>query len=229
MKGIETLIILGGGAALLYWISQTQSNGAAVDTSGQVIQMPDGSFIPAELAPAPQDISLPAAPMSSSIMFQTTVPFAQYGASGMKTSTAGLANIQRFEGRSNVAYPDPPGSGKFSIGVGHHITGADGLTPNSYLNDAQIDALFATDVSGAENAVASYVKVPLTQGQFDALVDFVFNLGAPEFAGSTMLQLLNSNDYSGASSEFAKWVMSGGKPNANLIARRAVDTQTFLT
>lgn len=175
----------------------------------------------------------PDAPMSSSISFQPTVPYMQFPASQLQTSQAGQAAIVHFEGRSYTAYPDPPGSGKYSIGIGHHITGNDGLTPQSVLDDGTIGVIFATDLGNAENAIRQFVSVPLTQGQFDALADFVFNLGAPDFRGSHLLLLLNAGDYNGAANEFNKWVHEHNTAgqlvvNSILVARRAADTALFI-
>jgi lysozyme len=175
----------------------------------------------------------PAAPMSSSITFQTTVPYMQFPASQLQTSQAGRAAIQQFEGRANSAYADPPGSGKYSIGIGHHITGNDGLTPQSVLSNDMIDAIFASDVGNAENVIRKYVTVPLTQGQFDALVDFVFNLGETAFHGSHLLFYLNAGDYNAAANEFNKWVHEHNPAgqlvvDTTLVARRTADTALFI-
>lgn len=51
------------------------------------------------------------------------------------------------------------------------------------------------DVAVAEAVVQRLVKVPLTQGQFDALVDFVFKLGGGRLASSTLLRNLNAGKY----------------------------------
>jgi lysozyme len=45
--------------------------------------------------------------------------------------------------------------------------------------------------------------VPLQQGQYDAIADFIYNEGVAHFAGSTLLQKLNAGDYAGAAGEFA--------------------------
>lgn len=77
--------------------------------------------------------------------------------------------------------------------------------------------------------VKKYVKYDkLTQHQFDALVDFTFNVGCGNFRGSTLLKKLNQGDVSGAANEFPKWQYAGGKVLAGLVRRRAAEKALFL-
>jgi lysozyme len=73
------------------------------------------------------------------------------------------------------------------------------------------------------------VKVPLTQNQFDALVDFVFNVGAHNFEKSTLLIKLNKQDYKGAAEEFPRWNRAAGHVLGGLIRRRGAERTLFLT
>jgi lysozyme len=123
----------------------------------------------------------------------------------------------------------PPGllilsGAPWTIGVGH--TGPEVKYGLVWTQD-QADAQLFADVAGAVSAVNRLVKVTLTQGEFDALVDFVFNLGAGAFAGSTMLRLLNTNDHKGAANEFQKWDMAGGEHVAGLLRRRIAEAAEF--
>jgi lysozyme len=86
-----------------------------------------------------------------------------------------------------------------------------------------------------ERDVNSVVKVPLTQGQFDALVDFAYNVGTDIDADniteglgdSTLLKKLNAGDYDGAAKEFGKWVYSKGVRMAGLVKRRKAEVALF--
>jgi lysozyme len=149
----------------------------------------------------------------------------------MTLSADGLAFIQQQEGLLLAAYEDPRGSGKYSIGYGHHITGADGLNSSSIITEDEALQLLATDTLHAQSAVNDLVAVPLSQGQFDALVDFVYNEGEGAFGGSSLLAALNSGDYATASQDFASWVYThvGGvkKVSQGLVARRAGEQALF--
>ncbi|MCL2660897.1 MAG: lysozyme [Acidobacteriaceae bacterium] len=137
-------------------------------------------------------------------------------------SYAGLRMTKMFEGLSLTAYADS--GGVWTIGYGH--TGLDihqGLT----ITREQADKLLTEDVARAAEAVNRLVKVPLTQNQFDALVDFTFNLGPGALTGSTLLRLLNSGDYNGAAAQFERWVHAGGVPLPGLIRRRRAEAELF--
>jgi lysozyme len=83
------------------------------------------------------------------------------------------------------------------------------------------------DLKEAEDAVNRLVKVPLTQGQFDALASFVFNLGEGQFSKSTLLKLLNAGSYDGARDQFKRWVYDNGKVQPGLVKRRMGEAERF--
>jgi lysozyme len=88
---------------------------------------------------------------------------------------------------------------------------------------AHAEALLAADVSRAEQAVTRLVRVVLAQGQFDALVDFTFNLGAERLRTSTLLTRVNAGDYDAAAEELLRWDHSGLKEVAGLKLRREAE------
>jgi lysozyme len=95
------------------------------------------------------------------------------------------------------------------------------------VSEEQADAWLCRDLDDAEYAVSQLVRVPLTQHQFDALVDFTFNLGATNLAHSTLLMLLNKGLYAAADAEFARWVRGGGRVLPGLVKRRALEAAWF--
>lgn len=134
----------------------------------------------------------------------------------MKLSEAGLALIKQAEGFRGCVYKDA--NGFPTIGYGHRL-----LHPESFpggIDEPQAVEILVSDVRDAEEAVARLVKVPLSQGQFDALVDFCFNLGSGRLASSTLLKVLNRSRYGDAADELLRWDVAGGKENAGLKARR---------
>ena len=101
----------------------------------------------------------------------------------MQLSAAGLDLIKRSEGYRGQVYVDV--AGFRTIGYGHRVTPKE--TFSEGIDEAQAAALLAGDVRQAEETVGKLVRVALTQGQFNALVDFCFNLGAGRLAASTLL------------------------------------------
>jgi lysozyme len=140
----------------------------------------------------------------------------------LQLSPTGAAFIKQQEGFSATPYAD---GGKTSIGYGHQIQPGENIPQP--ISRADGEQLFASDAAKAAQTVGDAVKVELSQSQFDALVDFVFNIGRGDFLKSHLLAYLNSGDYARAAAEFSRWVHSGGQVNADLVARRALDQQLF--
>ena len=137
----------------------------------------------------------------------------------MKISDAGLALIKQFEGLRLTAYKDVAGFP--TIGYGHLLEPGENYPDG--ITDEQATALLEHDVQMAEQAVSRLVKVALTQGQFDALVDFVFNLGALRLGQSTLLKCLNADRYQDAGAQLLRWDYAGGKLQPGLSIRREAE------
>jgi lysozyme len=139
-----------------------------------------------------------------------------------KYSAAGLALTKQFEGCVLTAYQDQVGV--WTIGYGH--TGTDvktGLT----ITDDQASILLAADVAWAVTCVNKFVTSAIKQNQFDALVDFVFNLGCASLGQSTLLRLVNAGDFAGAAPQFLRWNKAGGKVVKGLTMRRQAEMNLF--
>ena len=144
----------------------------------------------------------------------------------MKTSANGIAHIKEFEGFRGKRYLCP--AGKWTIGYGHVIVDSERATLwGADLTEEQATKLLMKDLVRFEDAVLAMVAVPLTQGQFDALVSFAYNLGEAKLRSSTLLKLLNAGDYDGARKQINRWVYANGKKLDGLIRRRARETEMF--
>lgn len=144
----------------------------------------------------------------------------------MKTSQEGANRIAEHEGLRLEAYPDPGTGGEpITIGVGH--TG--GVKLGDRITKEQAIDFLAADLDSAERAVSGAVKVPLSQKEYDALVSFVFNVGAGAFRSSTLLKLLNVGDRRGAADQFLRWTKAGGRDMPGLVRRRADERKWFLS
>lgn len=140
---------------------------------------------------------------------------------GMVYSKAGMALTERFEGCRLDAYQDV--RGVWTIGFGHTAGVVSGMT----CTQAQADEWLKTDTEWAVHTVQSEVDVALKQEEFDALVDFVFNLGSGNFSHSTLLKDLHKGDMEAAAGEFQKWDLAGGKVVAGLLRRRMAEAAEF--
>jgi len=138
-------------------------------------------------------------------------------------SLNGIDFIKRHEGWRAQLYLDAAGFA--TIGYGHL------LKPDEtyfLIDKTEGERILKADLKIAENAVNEFVKVELTQGMFDSLVSFVFNLGVNAFKGSTLLSILNNGDYEGASNQLLLWNRAGGEINQGLVNRRQAERNLFL-
>lgn len=148
--------------------------------------------------------------------------------SDLTISQNGLSMIASFESFEPKAYYCP--AGVLTIGYGHTGTNAQGqeLQESDTVTHEQAMRLLYEDVLWAEDAVNEQ-RLNLTQNQFDALVSFVFNVGATAFANSTLLKKLKSCDFDEAADEFLRWNKAGGKVLRGLTARREAERELFLS
>lgn len=121
------------------------------------------------------------------------------------------------------AYACP--AGVWTIGWGH----TRGVRFDQHATIEQCKDFFIEDAAAHELAVDTGVTVPLTQGQYDALVSLAFNIGNGNFLQSTLRRKLNAGDYAGAAQEFKRWNKSKGVTLKGLTRRRAAETKLFLT
>jgi|SRR5581483_1642701 lysozyme len=140
----------------------------------------------------------------------------------MTYSRDGLHLTEQFEGCRREAYQDSRGI--WTCGYGH----TRGVGPGTVVTQAQAEEWLAEDVAEAEHAVNALVKVPLTQGQFDALVDFTFNLGAGTLERSTLLRLLNEKRYDYVADQFLAWDHAAGREVDGLKRRREAEREMFI-
>lgn len=139
----------------------------------------------------------------------------------MQPSQAAIDLIKAAEGLRLTAYRDSGGI----LTIGYGSTG--GIKPGQTITPEQAEAMLVDDLDEAAEAVRQLVTVPLTQGQFDALCSFVFNLGAGRLRDSTLLRLLNQRKYGEAAAQFRFWVMASGQPLPGLVKRRAAERAMF--
>lgn len=152
----------------------------------------------------------------------------------MRITAKGIALIKKFEGCKLMAYPDPKtGGAPWTIGWGH--TGPE-VRPGLVWTQAKADAVLVEDLRTFEFAVTTLIgSAPTTQGQFDALTSFAFNVGPygtpnkPKLRESTLLRKHRAGDHAGAAAEFGKWINKGTNVEAGLRRRRADETALYLS
>lgn len=159
--------------------------------------------------------------------FVDTVPNGELNpASVYSASNKIKAFIQRKERFMPIAYRD---AGKaWAVGYGHNIIVGDIINgiqitkediedldrskggqlrggPFS-ITQAEAIRLFDKDLVRFENAVRNNCTTEITQGQFDSMVSFTYNVGPDAYAGSTMLKRVNEGQFQEVGNEYMKWV-----------------------
>ena len=139
----------------------------------------------------------------------------------------GIDLIKRFEGFEPEIYLDA--AGLPTIGYGHLLQQGENKMFAGGISEAAGEALLIKDVGIAERAVLRLIRVPLTDGQFDALVSFTFNLGGGALQRSTLRRKVNREEHSDVPAEFMRWVWAGGRKLRGLVRRRRAEAKLYQT
>jgi|TARA_R100000742_G_C4191202_1_gene23226 lysozyme len=139
----------------------------------------------------------------------------------MNISQEGISLIKKFEGCELEAYKCA--AGVWTIGYGHtkNVKEGDSITKE------EAETLLVNELMDYCNYVDLYVKVPLKQNQFDALVSWTYNLGPTNLQSSTMLKFLNAGDYHLIPTQIKRWNKAKGQVLEGLTRRREAEALMF--
>jgi len=142
----------------------------------------------------------------------------------------GLELTKVSEGLVPKLYNDA--AGYCTIGYGHLIkkSRCNGTEPPEFLagiSKARGSTLLVSDMSGAQITVATAVKVPLSDVQYSAMTDFVFNVGSANFRASTLLKRINANQFDQVPVQLRRWTLADGKTYPGLVTRRDAEIALF--
>jgi lysozyme len=156
----------------------------------------------------------------------------------MKVSQKCIQQIKIDEGVRNKPYQCP--ALLWTVGVGHVIDPNHAKVPladrkalpipagwDRVLSADEIDDILRKDLARFEAGVLRLIKVPLTQGQFDALVSFSFNVGLGNLQNSTLRMKVNREEFEAAAEQFLVWTKAGGKVLPGLVKRRTHEKEMF--
>lgn len=158
----------------------------------------------------------------------------------MQVSPKAIKMIKHHEGVRQKPYRCP--AKLWTIGVGHVMYPEQGKLPlerrmevplrpqdDRTFTMEEVDGILRFDLARFERGVATYCNVPLTQGQFDALVSFSFNVGLGTLQRSTLRQKVLRGEMDAASEELLKYNKAGGKVLKGLDNRRKDERAVFLS
>lgn len=137
--------------------------------------------------------------------------------------------IKKYEGFSSKPYKCPAGIPTIGYGSTFYLNGNKVTMKDTPISEEVALSILFSVVEDFSKKVEKLLKVPVNQNQFDALVDFSYNLGIGNFQKSTLLKLINKKDFEGASKQFKKWNKSNGKVLNGLTNRRKEEEELFLS
>ena len=129
--------------------------------------------------------------------------------------------VKQFEGRELKAYQCS--AGKWTIGYGH----VKGVKEGDEISASEAEQLLVEDLTAIADDLNRLVNVPVSEGQYIALLSLAFNVGASAIKKSTLLFHLNHGRYEDAAAEFDQWIYAGGKLSEGLKRRRAAERSLF--
>lgn len=144
---------------------------------------------------------------------------------------AGVELTKVSEGFRGYLYNDA--AGFCTIGYGHLIKKqpCNNTEEQEFIRGISAsrgEDILVVDMNWAKYSVMNAVSVDLTQGQYAALVDFVFNVGSGNFKKSTLLKKINSNQHNNVPFQLRRWVRAGGKVYQGLVTRRENEINLYL-
>lgn len=132
--------------------------------------------------------------------------------------------IARWEGFRERAYKCP--AGIWTVGYGHTLN----VSAGDRVTEEEARQLMVEDIERVVGRMAPFINVPVTQGQFIALVSLAFNVG-PNYVLTKCPKLmhnLNSGDYEGCADEFLDITRANGQVLCGLIRRRQAEHDLFI-
>lgn len=131
--------------------------------------------------------------------------------------------LKEFEGLRLTSYMCA--GGKWTIGYGH----TKGVREGQRIDKRTAEKYLQQDIEYFEGFLAKepYAE-EITQGQWDALVSFIFNLGVGNYLSSTLRKkIMRDVDEPSIPDEFRRWVHSNGKVQPGLLKRREWEAQMY--
>lgn len=140
----------------------------------------------------------------------------------MNISTKGKLFIKKFEKLELKAYQDQ--GGVWTIGWGT----TKGVYAGMVIDEVTAERWFQEELNEIVPKIRKLIQVPVSQGQFDALVSFTYNCGLEAFRVSTLRRVLNNREYDKVPQQFLRWVFVKGKKSNGLVNRRTAESIMFI-
>lgn len=220
------------GSLVITLDNNVQGDSVIFDKDGNPQYQGSQTPIPGEL-PDPSD-------SAEDQEIPTDVPTAGSAKPGNQYTTISqraINEMKRHEGLAKKigngqvqAYPDPATGGEpWTIGYGTTRINGRAVTPRTIITIAEAERLFAAQVKATYlPAVTSRVRAVVTQSMIDAMCSLTYNIGAGNFAKSSVLRETNAGNYEKAARAFLLWNKAAGRVLNGLTKRRRDEMNLYL-
>nr|ADF97546.1 PlyM21 [uncultured phage] len=155
-------------------------------------------------------------------------PWINEGEFKMKVSKEGLDLIKFYEGFYDKTYLDPIGLPTIGYGTTKWPNG-NSVKMGEKISKVEADILLEQQVNEHAKTIFNYVKVDLTQNQFDSLASFQYNLGSGILKKDpSIAAYINKKDWANATRVMKLYNKAGGKVLAGLDKRRIAEAELFM-
>ena len=137
--------------------------------------------------------------------------------------------IKLFEGFSAKPYKCPAGVPTIGYGSTFYEDGTKVKMTDSPITEARGMDLLANVVNDFSKQVNKLIKAEINQNQYDAIVDFAYNVGVANLASSTLLKKVNAKLFKEAAEQFPRWNKANGVVLSGLTKRRNAEKDLFLS
>ena len=129
--------------------------------------------------------------------------------------------------RTTILEPKRDPIGLWTVGWGHLVSRDPNAPRPAPITIEEADRLLEEDLAKAARSVCRLITVPLTDGQYAALIDFAYNCGAGNLQISTLRKVINRGEYDEAPRQFRRWVYAGGVKLRGLVRRRNAEVELW--
>jgi lysozyme len=158
----------------------------------------------------------------------------------MNVSDKLIEMLKHHEGVRQKPYQCP--ALLWTVGVGHVIDPNHAKVPlaerkalpipegwDRAISMEEVNAILRKDIQRFESGVLRLCPNGLTQGRFDALVSFAFNVGLGNLQRSTIRMKHNRGEFDEAAEAFMMWTKAGGRELPGLVKRRKDEKSLYLS
>lgn len=138
---------------------------------------------------------------------------------------------RRFEGFRSAPYLCPAGIPTIGYGSTYYADGRKVAMTDAPMSEPEARALLMVELKHtyAPGVMRLCPGLAANEPAFNAIVDFVYNLGIGRLQTSTLRRKINAQNWEGAKEQLMLWTRGGGRVLPGLVKRRQAERELFLS